>query len=142
MSEPASRADKAALLAIDRVRETHITALNQGDVEGWVGVFTEDAVQMPPNFPANTGRAMIRAWSEAFLGPLNVEFGLEVDEVHVAGDRAFERGRYRIRVTPKTGGESFPDAGKYITIYQKQANNAWLVARDIWNSDHPVPGMG
>ncbi len=31
--------------------------------------------------------------------------------------------------------------GKYITLYQKQANNAWLMARDIWNSNHPAPGM-
>jgi uncharacterized protein (TIGR02246 family) len=105
-----------------------------------VGVFSEDAVQMPPNTPANVGREMIRAWSKAFLDPLRAEFAHEVGEIRVAGDWAFERGTYRIRVTPKAGGESFQDTGKYITIYQKQPDGAWLLARDIWNSNHPTPG--
>jgi uncharacterized protein (TIGR02246 family) len=142
VSEQPTSTNKAELLAIDRVREAHIASLNAGNVDAWVGVFSEDAVQMPPNAPANAGRAMIRAWSEAFLGPFHVDFGLEVEEVRGASDWAFERGKYRIRVTPKAGDEGFPDAGKYITIYQKQPNNAWLIARDIWNSDNPVPGMG
>jgi uncharacterized protein (TIGR02246 family) len=140
MSQPAS--NTADLRAIDRVREAHIAALNPGSVDAFAGVFSEDAVQMPPNTPANVGRTAIRAWAEAFLGPLSVEFGLDVAEVRVAGEWAFERGTYRIRVTPKAGGPGFPDAGKYITIYQKQANGSWLIARDIWNSDHPAPAPG
>jgi uncharacterized protein (TIGR02246 family) len=141
MSGQASSSNEADLLAIDRVREAHVTALNQGSVDAWVGVFSEDAVQMPPHTPANVGRAMIRAWGTAFLDPTHVEFALEVEEVRVAGDWAFERGAYQIRVSPKAGGEAFQDTGKYITIYQKQANNAWLMARDIWNSNHPAPRM-
>jgi ketosteroid isomerase-like protein len=129
MSTQGSTPNQADLLAIDRVREAHVAALNPGSVDAFVAVFSEDAVQMPPNAPANAGRAMIRAWVQAFLDPLHVQFALEVEEVQVAGDWAFERGTYRIRVTPKAGGEGFPDAGKYITIYRKQPNN-------------PPPGMG
>jgi uncharacterized protein (TIGR02246 family) len=142
MSGPQSTSNQADLRAIDRVREAHVASLNQGDVDAWAGVFSEDAVQMPPNTRANVGRAAIRAWSHAFLDPFRAEFALEVDEVRVAGDWAFERGAYRIRVSPKAGGPGFEDTGKYITIYQKQANGAWLMARDIWNSDNPPPGMG
>src|SRR5438552_18469557 len=50
------------LQAIERVRNAHVTALNTDDVEAWVGEFTEDAVQMPPHFPANLGKHAIRAW--------------------------------------------------------------------------------
>src|SRR3954452_7152001 len=126
MSDQASSTNRTELLAIDRVREAHVAALNPGDVDAFASVFSEDAVQMPPNFPANTGRAAIRAWGEAFLGPLQVEFGLEVAEVRVSGDWAFERGKYRIGITPKAGGDGFADVGKYITIYQKQPDQAWL----------------
>ena len=142
MSGQAGSPNEADLLAIERVREAHVAALNQGNGDAWAGVFSEDAVQMPPNAPANVGRAMIRARSHAFMDPFHAEFALEVDEVQLAGDWAFERGAYRIHVRPKAGGEGFQDAGKYITIYQKQANGAWLMARDIWNSDNPLPGMG
>jgi uncharacterized protein (TIGR02246 family) len=141
MSGQAGTMNAADLSAIDRVREAHIAAMNQGSVDAFVGVFSEDAVQMPPNAPANAGRAAIRAWIAAFLEPFRVQFALEVEEVRVAGDWAFERGGYRIGLAPKAGGEGFQDLGKYITVYQKQANGAWLVARDIWNSDNPPPSM-
>jgi uncharacterized protein (TIGR02246 family) len=140
MSRQESTPNEADLRAIDRVREAHSAALNQAGLDAWAAVFSEDAVQMPPNAPANIGRAMIRAWCQAFLNSVRAEFALEVAEVRVAGDWAFEKGAYRIRVSPRAGGETFEDTGKYITICQKQANDAWLTARDIWNSNHPPPG--
>jgi uncharacterized protein (TIGR02246 family) len=85
--------------ALDRVRAAHVAALNAGDVEGWLGVFAEDGVQMPPNTPANVGKLAIRAWVEGFLGAFFCVFVLDVQEVQVAGDWAFERGGYRIDLT-------------------------------------------
>jgi len=142
MSRQDDTPNHADLPTIDRLREAHTAALNQGSADAWAGVFSEDAVQMPPNAPPNVGRATIRAWGQAFLAPVRLEFALEVAEVQVAGDWAFERGTYRIRVSPKAGGGPFEDVGKYITIYQRQADGAWLTARDIWNSSNPPPGMG
>ena len=130
----------AVMGALDIVRDAHITALNAGDAEGWVTLFTEDGVQMPPNSPANVGRESIRAWSQGFLGYFNVEFALTVAEVKIAGDWAFERGGYNIVLSPKPGGGSMSDAGKYITIYERQADGVWAIARDIWNTDNPLPG--
>ena len=66
---------------------------------------------------------------------IRCQFSLAVEEVRSAADWAFERGGYRITLTPKAGGPSLNEAGKYITIYQRQANASWKMARDIWNSD-------
>lgn len=137
MSQQEPGTNQADVEAIDQVREAHVAALNDGDVDAWVAAFTGDGVQMPPNAPANLGSESIRAWSQAFLGPLRVEFALAVDEVQVAGDWAFERGAYTIALTPKAGGEPMQDAGKYITIYQRQPGGAWRMGRDIWNSNNP-----
>lgn len=137
MSQQEQSAHQADLEALDSVREGHIAALNDGDVNAWAGAFTADGVQMPPNAPANLGRESIRAWSQAFLAPFRVEFALAVDEVQVTGDWAFERGMYTITLTPKTGGEPMQDIGKYITIYERQPSGAWGMARDIWNSNNP-----
>ncbi len=127
----------AELEAIDRVRHAHVAALNRGDVEAWAELFSEDGVQMPPHVQANVGRPMIRAWSQGFLHPFHANFALEVHEVRVSGDWAFERGRYTIALTPKAGGPPIGDVGKYITLYQRQADGSWKVGRDIWNSDNP-----
>jgi uncharacterized protein (TIGR02246 family) len=130
---------RADIEAIDRVRTAYVAALNAGDVEGWVGVFAEDGVQMPPNAPANIGRLTIRPWVEKFLGTFRCNFALDVQEIVVIGDWAFERGGYRIVLRAKAGREPIEDVGKYITIYQRQPGASWKMARDIWNSDRAMP---
>jgi uncharacterized protein (TIGR02246 family) len=127
------------LKAIDSVREAHIAALNAGDARTWAALFTDDGVQMPPNMPANIGRSAIEPWSTGFMDMFGVEFTLSVDEVRVLGEWAFERGTYTIGLNPKSGGPSMQDAGKYITIYQRKSGDSWRMARDIWNSNNPLP---
>jgi len=132
---------KDDMTAIDYVRDTHVAALNSGEAHAWATLFTDDGVQMPPNMPANNGRAAIEGWSAAFLDMFAVKFALSVDEVRILGEWAFERGAYTIDLKPKPEGPPMKDAGKYVTIYQKKSGAGWLMARDIWNSSNPPPGM-
>ncbi|MCX6612556.1 MAG: SgcJ/EcaC family oxidoreductase [Acidobacteria bacterium] len=128
-------ASKSDVEVIEAIRQRHVAALNARDAVAWAGVFTEDAVQMPPNFPANSGRANIQAWSAGFLGAMSrVQFSLSVSELKIAGDQAIEVGAYAISFTPE-GGQDMQDAGKYITIYQRVLDGGWAVGQDIWNSD-------
>jgi uncharacterized protein (TIGR02246 family) len=129
------------LKAIDVVRDAHVAALNAGDARAWVAQFTDDAVQMPPNAPANVGGAKIASWSQAFLDQFRVHFALAVDEVRVSGEWAFERGTYIISLTSQAGGPAMQDVGKYLTVYQRKPGNTWRMARDIWNSNAPPPAM-
>ena len=62
-----------------------------------------------------------------------------MEEVHVADEWAFERGTYTVTFTPKGTMLTVQDVGKYLTIYQRQADGAWKMARDIWNSNTPLP---
>ena len=74
------------------------------------------------------------------LTAFRAEFSLDVQEVEVTGQRwAFERGGYTIVLTPATGGAAIRDSGKYITIYARQTDGSWLIARDICNSNQPIP---
>lgn len=128
---------EAELQAIDEVRNTHVAALNAGDAVAWAAQFADDGVQMPPNGPSNVGRAAIESWSKVF----RVQFALSVDEVRVLGEWAFERGGYTITLNSKAGGPPMQDVGKYITVYQRKPGDRWRMARDIWNSSNPPPGM-
>jgi uncharacterized protein (TIGR02246 family) len=125
---------------IEKLRDRHVAAVNAGDADAWAACFTDDAVQMPPHFSANVGMLAIRGWSQGFLNLFDCRFGLSVDELRVASEWAFERGRFTIALTPKAGGTPMKDSGKYITVYERQSDGAWKIARDIWNSDQPVPG--
>jgi uncharacterized protein (TIGR02246 family) len=141
MTEHERIGSKTDLEAIDRVRDAHVAALNACDAEAWVAQFTDDGVQMPPNAHANVGRTMIGSWSQAFLAQFRLQFALAVDEVRVLGEWAFERGGYTIRLHPKAGGPPIQDSGKYITVYQRKPGDTWRMARDIWNSSSPPPGV-
>ena len=48
MSQQEQSTHQADVEALNHVREAHIAALNDGDVNAWVGAFTADGVQMPP----------------------------------------------------------------------------------------------
>ena len=141
MSEYERIGSEIDLEDINRVRDAHVAALNAGDAEAWAEQFTDDGVQMPPNAPANVGRTMIGSWSRPFLGQFRLQFALAVDEVRVLGEWAFERGGYTISLHPKAGGPPMQDMGKYITVYQRKPGDTWRMARDIWNSSNPPPGM-
>jgi ketosteroid isomerase-like protein len=121
-------AQATELANLDKTRQAHIAALNAGDADGWAACFAADAVQMPPNDPPNVGAESIQAWSGAFLAAFHAEFSLFPDEV-------------KITLAPRTGGSPISDAGKYITIYHRQADGTWVMARDIWNSSNPLPGL-
>ncbi len=90
--------------------------------------------------PANLGIDGIRAWSRGFLGAFSAEFSLDPAEVVQTGpDWVIERGAYEIALTPQGGGGGpLRDRGKYVTVYQRQGQH-WKMARDIWNSDLPLP---
>lgn len=128
------------LTSIDLVRERHVVALNAGDAGAWVAEFAEDGVQMPPHSPANIGKRAIDSWSRGFLDHFTVKFALDVGEVCIVDDWAFERGGYSIALEPKAGGGSMTENGKYITLYRRDSAGTWQMARDIWNSSETPPG--
>ena len=141
MNEYEHTGSEVDLKAIDSIRDAHVAAVNAGDARAWAALFTDDGVQMPPNMPVNVGRSLIESWSKAFMDLFGLEFALSVEEVRVLGEWAFEQGTYTISLSPKLGGPSMQDAGKYITIYKRKSGESWRMARDIWNSNNSPPGQ-
>ena len=62
---------------------------------------------------------------------------LKSEDLIVSGDYAIETGTYRMTVQPKQG-KSMEDVGKFVSIWQKQADGSWKMIRDIFNSDLPA----
>ena len=128
-----SEADTAA------IRENvnrYVATLLAGDWDGWASQLTEDAIFLQPNGRALEGRAAIRNWGTAFAGMAS--FTATAAEIGGAGNVAYARGTYAFAMGP-TAVMQGADAGKWITVYEKQSDGSWRIKRNIWNSDQPLP---
>jgi ketosteroid isomerase-like protein len=131
--EGLSEADRAAIRQADA---NDMKLMNAKDWKGDLALYTDDAIQLPPNQTAVQGKAAMQAWLEAF--PPFSNFKEESLEIQGQGDLAYDRGTYSMTVTPP-GLAPIEDHGKYLTIWRKQADGSWKVARAIFNSDLPLP---
>jgi ketosteroid isomerase-like protein len=91
---------------------------------------------LQPNGPSLEGRAAIRTWVTAFTGMTT--FTAMPEEIEGSDGVAYARGTYALTMSP-TAKMQGSDAGKWITIYQKQADGSWRIRRNIWNSNSPLP---
>ena len=126
---------EADAAAVRSVFDEATAALNPGGGD-MVDLITEDAVVMYRNRLAAIGKEAIRARQQRFDGSqATFEETRSVEEVVVSGDWAFVRWTGTGTVTPKDGGESSEFNRKGITIFQRQTDNSWKIARVIWNSN-------
>jgi len=135
-SQEAGPLSKDDVEAIEGIFQQYVQAFLAKDLNAYTGLWTEDAVEMPPNSPALEGReAIIQNWMG---GPAPTEFILDVAEIDGGGDLAYVRGTYSITMTAADMSEPMTDVGKYLSILKKQPDATWLFAVDTWNSDLPL----
>lgn len=124
--------------ALKAVADQYVKATLAGDAKTIAALYTEDAVEMPPNHPPVKGRTAIGQYYEKQFGAGKIaNFSLEHVETRSAGDTGYDVGTYRQNITP-TGGQAISDTGKYVVILKRTAG-AWKVAYAIYNSDTPLP---
>ncbi len=125
--------------AINAMMEIVEIAYKGGDPAAAIALYADDAVVMIPNQPVIIGKEAIGQAIEAALASSAYLLSLTSEEVQVVGDWAFARGSFSITITP-TEGDPVQDEGKFLNLYQRQADNSWKVARHIRNSNKPLPG--
>jgi uncharacterized protein (TIGR02246 family) len=106
-----------------------IDAVNAGDLARLLTLMTDDVVFLNPS-QAPFGRD---GFSHAFSAAHNqavVRCISELEEVVVVGEVAYTRSRDALSVTARGGGEARKFAGHRITIYRRQPDGRWLLARD------------
>jgi uncharacterized protein (TIGR02246 family) len=124
--------------AIIAVADQYVKATLAADAKAIAALYTDDAVEMPPNEPAVKGKAAIQQLYEknfksAKIGP----FTLTHQESRASGDTGYDVGTYRQIMTP-ADGSPIKDSGKYVVIH-KRTGGSWKIAYAIYNSDLPPP---
>ena len=114
------------------IREVHATwidAVNAGNLARLLTLMADDVVFVNPG-QAPFGQD---GFSTNFLEAhqrVRIRCCSELEEIVVAGDVAYTRSRDAVSVTPRGGGEVTQLAGHRMTIYRKQPDGHWLLARD------------
>jgi len=81
------------------------------------------------------------AIADAFRGvesPETLEYVLDIQEVKVLGDYAFQWGTYHHTVRTRAGGEMVRTGGKLMRILQRQPDGSWKMHRTMYTVDPPT----
>ena len=128
--ESMSRAEAA----VRRITQEWVLACNTKHLDDLLELYLADALVLRSNHPPVRGAAAIR---EFFFGTLDAGLGeVEVDplRVEVAGDMAYEAGRWKALV-PGAAGKRREERGKYLWVFARQGIGEWKLASDCWSSD-------
>jgi uncharacterized protein (TIGR02246 family) len=113
-------------------------AMQRGDVEAMMTVYTEDAISLPPGGAMVRGKAAIREfWARYLAETSRVVVERERVALEIEGDSLWEVSTYRQRVEWKDGSVS-EDEGKWLTVRKRQADGSWKTHMGAWSSDRPA----
>src|ERR1700720_2097415 len=110
------------------------------DLDKTISYYSDDAIVLPPNEASATTKEAIRnVWKDLLASPgLVVSWKATKVEVAKSGDLACLSGSYEITMNDASG-KPVNDHGKYVEVWEKQADGKWKCGTDIWNSDLPLP---
>lgn len=114
---------------IRAAHSTWIDAVNAGDLDRLLAMMTDDAAFLIPGEDC-LGREGFSAKFSAAHQQLQIRCGSELAEVVFVGEVAYTRSRDSLSVSPRAGGEESRLSGDRMTIYRKQPDGRWLLARD------------
>jgi uncharacterized protein (TIGR02246 family) len=115
--------------AIRKAHSTWIDAVNAGDFACLLSLMADDVVFLSPG-QAPVGRD---GFSPNFLAAhqqARINCISELEDVVVVGEVAYTLSRDSLPVIPRAGGDAVQLAGHRLTVYRKQPDGRWLLARD------------
>ena len=126
----------AARTAIEAANAQMAAHMNAERYDSAAMVYADDARGMPPNMPADVGRAAILKSLQGMAG-MKATISFATTNVAVNGPLAVETGTYSFTGTPPGAPGPVTDTGKYMAHWHKMGDS-WMIVENIWNSDMPA----
>ena len=124
-------AERNALMATDNSWSESV-----GDTEEFLSYFTVDAYFMPYEAPLVRGDAIRSTWEHLVSTPgFSIEWAATSAEVAESGEFGYTIGTFEL--TSELDGALMVTAGKYVTVWSKQADGSWKVQVDSFNTNGP-----
>jgi uncharacterized protein (TIGR02246 family) len=133
--------ERSMVLDVAQVYELwneYAAAVNAGDFERWISLWSDEGIRMPPGAPRLVGKEQIRREMRPLFDLFDTSrMIINTEEVRILGDRAYSHGAYEFEITPKAGGETKSYSGKFLDILEKQVDGSWKIAIDCHNYNMP-----
>ena len=113
--------------------EGYIQAVRDGNWDRAASDFTEDAVRLPMNAPAEQGRQSIRDHFNVIDSV--PEWRVHSMEVEGVGDLAYATVFFTLTGYGGGAAEAFTYTGKQLCVLRRQPEGTWLIVTDMWNVD-------
>ena len=127
----AADADTALQDAVTKANSEWAEAMKTGDAAVIAAPYTDDAVLVLADGKAVHGRAEIEAmYRDGFAkaGPMATS-RIESRHLERDGDLAYESGYGEVGVVRE--GKAVTNGGRYLTVWQRQADGGWKIARNL-----------
>jgi uncharacterized protein (TIGR02246 family) len=146
---PAPDTHDADVKAIRDLEAAAVQAFAAKDIDKLAAFYADDASVLLPDAPAINGIAAIKTAFKPFFADKNLTNTFASDKVDAAksGDLGYSQGAYTMTFTDPKTKKVLTEKGKYVTVFQKQADGGWKAVADIINEDarpspakkHPSP---
>lgn len=135
-------ANPADVEAIEDYNRRLADATNRGDLAALAQLIARDHVTLAPDQPPVIGRDACLAIMSDVLGRFSVTEEHGPTRTEVDSMLAYQRGDFTVTLVPRIGGETVVRSGKYLRIYRRQADGAWMMVVDSFSANHPDGGWG
>ncbi|MFQ5349242.1 MAG: YybH family protein [Thermoanaerobaculia bacterium] len=120
-------------------------AVVANDVERMMAMYVPNAISLPNFGPRMQGIDAFRQSNAEMTaaGMRVLSFESEPTEVWQSGEQVVEIGKYEITLTMPGMPANIEDRGKYLTIYERDADGGLKIKVETWNTDlNPMAMMG
>lgn len=133
----AATADPTIEKALRDADDQWSKAAGAHDLEKTVSFYSGDAIVLPPNGPSVTDKNAIHdMWKQILNDAASMSWKATRVEVAKSGDLGYITGTYEMSIKDETG-KLINDHGKYLEVWEKQADGSWKCGADMFSSDLP-----
>jgi len=121
---------------IERSGVEFAMAVNQGNSASIAAFYADNARLLPPGAPMIEGRQNLQAFWQSFIDTtVSRRLDLKPLEIKVQGNLAYETGTYMFQFQLQDQSQMVTETGKYVTLWERQADGSWKIIVDTWNTD-------
>jgi uncharacterized protein (TIGR02246 family) len=113
----------------DLIAKWHV-ATAAGELNQLLGFMADDVVFLQPGQPPMRGKETFATGFRAALQHFRIDSSSEIQEIQVVADWAYCWTNLSVTLTPLQAGAPVRRSGYTLTIFRRQADGAWVLARD------------
>jgi len=137
--------NQALMEEVTKIGDDLAVAMVGKQVDYLLSMYAEGAISLPNYGPRMEGIEAFRQSHEMMnaVGMNVLSFESEPTNVWQAGDEVIEIGKFEITIEMPGMPDKIEDRGKYLTIYERNAEGALKIKVETWNTDlNPMQMMG